>query len=55
MVVADNVDLGCVVVERAAMEKAARDVDKLLATPYEERVKARAQGKPFADDSVFQG
>lgn len=32
-----------------------RDVDKLLAGAYEERAKARAMGKHFADDSAFQG
>jgi len=35
--------------------QAVRDVDKLLASAYEERAKARAQGKHFADDSAFQG
>ncbi|KAF5831048.1 CCR4-Not complex component, Not1-domain-containing protein [Dunaliella salina] len=55
VVVADNLDLGCVVIERAATEKAVRDVDKLLAGAYEERAKARAMGKHFADDSAFQG
>jgi hypothetical protein len=29
-VVGDNLELGCTVVERAATEKAIRDVDKLL-------------------------
>jgi len=38
-----------------ACSQAVRDVDKLLAGAYEERAKARAQGKHFADDSAFQG
>lgn len=35
--------------------QAVRDVDKLLAAAYEERAKARAQGKPFADASALHG
>lgn len=55
VVVADNLDLGCTIIERAATEKAIRDVDKLLQQAYDERIKARAQGKPFADNSPFHG
>lgn len=55
MLVQDNLDLGCSVIERAATEKAMRDVDKLLQPCYDERAKARMQGKPFADTSSFHG
>ena len=55
VVVADNLDLGCTVIERAATDKAVRDVDKLLQEPYEQRAKARAQGKQFADATPFHG
>eukprot|EP00798_Chlamydomonas_sp_ICE-L_P003954 gene3954-14033_t len=55
LVVSDNLDLGCTVIERAATEKAVRDVDKLLLEPYEQRAKARAQGKQFADNAPFHG
>eukprot|EP00955_Chlamydomonas_euryale_P008503 90542-Chlamydomonas_euryale.AAC.1 len=37
------------------MDKAAADVDKLLGPAYEERAKARALGKPFADTNAFHG
>ena len=55
VVVADNLDLGCNIIERAATDKAVRDVDKLLQNAYDERAKARAQNKQFTDSSVFQG
>jgi len=55
VVVQDNLDLGCTIIERAATDKAVRDVDKLLSGAYEERAKARAQGKPYADASAFHG
>ncbi|KAJ9513070.1 hypothetical protein QJQ45_029442, partial [Haematococcus lacustris] len=51
----DNLDLGCAIIERAATDKAVRDVDKLLAGAYEERSKARAQGKSFVDPLALQG
>lgn len=51
IIVGDNIDLGCSVIERAATEKATRDVDKLLQPHYDERAIARAQGKPFVDSS----
>ncbi|KAG1667787.1 hypothetical protein FOA52_010824 [Chlamydomonas sp. UWO 241] len=51
----DNLDLGCSAIERAATEKAARDVDNLLQPAYDARIKARAQGKVFADTSAFHG
>ena len=55
VVVGDNLDLGCTVIERAATDKAIRDVDKLLQSAYEERAKARSQGKTFADTTPFHG
>ena len=51
IIVGDNIDLGCSVIERAATEKATREVDKLLQPHYDERTMARVQGKPFGLDS----
>lgn len=51
----DNLEACCLVFERAATEKAVRDVDNMLKTSYEDRAKARAVGKPFADSSAFHG
>jgi CCR4-NOT transcription complex subunit 1 len=47
----DNLDLGCMLVERAATEAAVRDVDEALAAPLAERRKASQQGQAFADDA----
>ncbi|MEW5319837.1 MAG: hypothetical protein WDW38_010962 [Sanguina aurantia] len=55
VVVNDNLDLGCTLIERAATEKAVRDIDKSLAAAFQERAKARAAGKPFVDASPFHG
>jgi CCR4-NOT transcription complex subunit 1 len=55
IIVGDNIDLGCSVIERAATEKATRDVDKLLQPSYDERTLARVHGKPFVDSSSSHG
>ncbi len=45
----DNLDLGCTLIERAATDKAVRDIDKSLTAAYEERAAARAAGKAWVD------
>jgi CCR4-NOT transcription complex subunit 1 len=54
LLVQDNLELGCTIIERAATEKAIRDIDKSLAAQYEARQGARARGQPFYERAVFQ-
>lgn len=50
----DNLELGCRLIEKAATEKAVRDVDDALATAMNQRRKHREQtGEPFFDMSIF--
>ena len=50
----DNLELGCMLIEKAATEKAVRDVDEALATAINTRRRHREQtGKPFYDMSIF--
>ena len=50
----DNLELGCMLIEKAATEKAVRDVDEALAQPISTRRKHRDQtGQPFYDMSIF--
>jgi CCR4-NOT transcription complex subunit 1 len=50
----DNLELGCMLIEKAATEKAVRDVDEALAQPLNARRKHREQtGQPFYDMSIF--
>ncbi|KXZ45953.1 hypothetical protein GPECTOR_49g537 [Gonium pectorale] len=53
VLVNDNLDLGCTLIERAATDKAVRDIDKSLQAAYDERAKARAAGKPWVDAAAF--
>ncbi len=56
VVVQDNLENCCQVFERAATDKAVRDVDKQLQDKYDERVNARKVGRPFQGDaSAFHG
>ena len=51
----DNLELGCMLIEKAATEKALRDIDEALAVPLQQRRKHREQtGQPFYDMSIFQ-
>lgn len=45
----DNLDLGCMLIEKASMEKATRDVDESLASAIQLRRKMRESGQPFTD------
>ena len=50
----DNLELGCMLIEKAATEKAVRDVDEALAQAINARKKHREQtGQPFHDMSIF--
>ncbi|KAJ1569392.1 hypothetical protein HK405_005645 [Cladochytrium tenue] len=55
MIVADNLDLACSVMEKAAAEKAVVEIDEALATAYLARRKHREQrgSQPFYDVGVF--
>jgi CCR4-NOT transcription complex subunit 1 len=55
MLVADNLDLCCQVIEKAAGERAQREIDERLQGAYAARARAKAAGQPFADTSVMQG
>uniref|UniRef100_A0A7R9Z6V1 CCR4-Not complex component Not1 C-terminal domain-containing protein n=1 Tax=Pseudictyota dubia TaxID=2749911 RepID=A0A7R9Z6V1_9STRA len=50
----DNLELGCMLIEKAATEKAVRDVDEALSPALNARKKHRDQtGQPFYDMSIF--
>jgi len=50
----DNLELGCMLIEKAATEKAVRDVDEALAQQLNSRLNHREQtGQPFYDMSIF--
>lgn len=52
----DNLELGCRLIEKAATEKAVRDVDDALAAATNARRTHREQtGQPFFDTSIFSG
>lgn len=47
LLVNDNLDLCCSVIERAAGEKAQRELDERLGAAYSARARAKAAGQPF--------
>ena len=50
----DNLDLGCMLIEKAATEKARRDVDEQLDAPLRARKEHRERtGQPFHDLGIF--
>jgi len=53
----DNLELGCVLIEKAASDKSIRDIDELLAPAAIVRQKHRESGvnQPFFDTSIMQG
>jgi CCR4-NOT transcription complex subunit 1 len=52
---AENLELGCMLIEKAATEKAMRDIDDGLAPALTARRKHREQtGQPFYDMTFFQ-
>jgi CCR4-NOT transcription complex subunit 1 len=50
----ENLELGCALVEKAAVEKALRDVEVAFGPAYEARRKAREAGRAFRDDATYQ-
>lgn len=52
---AENLELGCMLIEKAATEKAVRDMDEALAPSLLIRKNSREQkGQPYYDMSIFQ-
>jgi CCR4-NOT transcription complex subunit 1 len=50
----DNLELGCKLIEKAATEKAVRDIDEALGPAMNARRKHREQtGQPYYDMSIF--
>lgn len=50
----DNLDLGCTLIEKAATEKAVRDIEESICDDLAKRQKHREMtGKPFFDMSIF--
>ena len=49
----DNLELGCTLIEKAAAERAIREIDEALAGVYAIRRKAREAGGTYVDMSVF--
>jgi len=45
----DNLELGCSVIEKAAIDKAIRDIDEALKPALQARRKLRESGQPFYD------
>ena len=51
----ENLELGCMLIEKAATEKAVRDMDESIAPSLLIRKNSREQkGKPYYDMSIFQ-
>lgn len=50
---ADNLDLGCALIEKAATDKALRDIDEALAPAYVVRQKHREAGQAYYDMAVY--
>ena len=51
----ENLELGCMLIEKAATEKAVRDMDEALAPSLSIRKNSREQkGQPYYDMSIFQ-
>lgn len=55
MIATDNLDLGCTIFEKAATEKAIREMDERLIQQYASRAKAKSNNQPFFDQSQLQG
>jgi CCR4-NOT transcription complex subunit 1 len=53
-VVTDNLELACTIIEKTALDKAQRDIDKSLAAAYEARKRAKALGQSFYELAAYQ-
>ncbi|CAE7460335.1 CNOT1, partial [Symbiodinium microadriaticum] len=51
----ENLELGCMLIEKAATEKAVRDIDEALAPAIQLRRKHSESGTPFADAIALKG
>jgi len=47
----DNMEIACVFIQKAAVEKALMEIDKRLATEYEIRKQARLEGRMYCEQS----
>lgn len=54
MIATDNLDLGCTIFEKAATEKAIREIDERLIQQYTSRAKAKNSNQQFFDQSQLQ-
>jgi len=52
-VVTENLEVACLLVEKAAMERAVRAIDEALANAYSLRRKAQQSGTTYVDTSVY--
>jgi hypothetical protein len=55
MLVGDNLDLCCQVIEKAAAERAQREIDERLQPSYNARIRAKQAGQQFVDSAQLQG
>jgi CCR4-NOT transcription complex subunit 1 len=55
LLVSDNLDLCCQVIEKAAGERAQREIDERLAPAYTARARAKTANQAFVDQSQFKG
>jgi CCR4-NOT transcription complex subunit 1 len=53
LLIQDNLELGCTFIEKAATDRALRDVDKALAAQYEARILARQRNLPFPERNPY--
>jgi CCR4-NOT transcription complex subunit 1 len=53
-VVNDNLELACTIIEKTALDKAQRDIDKSLQQAYEARRRAKSMGQSFYDLAAYQ-
>lgn len=52
-VASENIDLACCFIQKSAVEKAIPELDKRLASEYELRRKARAEGRRYCDTNTL--
>lgn len=55
LLVSDNLDLCCQVVEKATGDRAQREIDERLTPAYAARARAKAAGQQFVDASQLSG
>ena len=55
LLVSDNLDVCSQVIERAAADRAQRELDERLQGAYNARIRAKSSGQRFADPNYLQG